>query len=890
MKIIEVRDGFIKLEAIEDLSLSGFLLVSSEEKKYIAQIVRLKKTGEYTIAYAKLLYLYDGELRNYDKSLLLKDATITKIGLEFLSQNLLPDNQVVLGGFVEGNQQIVADRSCLNKNLLISVDSIDTNRTILANISKQLDNYVVLDTLGVVQSQKYVAGVDFKLPLNTKTLEFMLEDCLNDATSDSKALVKEIFADLSEYSKTVPFLPFTALKSIVDEMVDKQHVFKLLVLKNKLVKFERQGYFAKDKSETEILLNILSNKNVVIDLSRLEPVFQNRFVELILYTLKINSIQTQLFVEASNALSKKTLKILIAGEFSTTLITHSKFKFLNDIKSMFANYIIEPTFNNNQLFGTYSTFLTSMPKESYLVVGEATRFLPLVSLVKDYELESKQYVVENDDEIFEEVVVQEDAQNEEVSSIFEIKEEQEPSIIAIEKKSEDFIEKVAEEIQEEQNVPEIQLFDANESDEDNNESLSSMSSSQILSIENVIEEQVIEQIENYDKQSSEESFQNIDLSSIEEIPNEQVLDEDASSIDLVEELAEDTVEEIVEIQEADLEEISSEDSLKEAQDEVILTESETVSEFQEFHTSVDDTKIEEIIELDEFSTKEEDIQTIEVSEEISMMAEEAENLELVETQSEIIEDNDSLDIEILPISSDSTEEIVEAIDLEQDKLVELQEVNEVQEQEITIAEDLALDVIPIVEDDDIAFEEIVELDDAEISDDVVVIDIDESADSLEKEIVEDVDMVYTTMKDDSISDSDLDFIDELNDSSDDEELNIAQDFEEVVELEEGEENDFLEPLEEISDSENNIESEEKDVLETRNASTPIVPVYDAEIPAEDLVSSDPLEQGDTVVHAKYGNGVVEKMIKYGSKTLFSINFDNVGRRLLDPTLTEIKKC
>ena len=890
MKIIEVRDGFIKLEAIEDLSLSGFLLVSSEEKKYIAQIVRLKKTGEYTIAYAKLLYLYDGDLRNYDKSLPVKGATITKIGLDFLSQNLLPNNQVILGGFVEGNQQIVVDRSCLNKNLLISVDSIDTNRTILSNISKQLDSYVVLDTLGVVQSQKYVAGVDFKLPLNTKTLEFMLEDCLNDATSDSKALVKEIFADLSEYSKTVPFLPFSVLKSIVDEMVDKQHVFKLLVLKNKLAKFERQGYFAKDKSETDILLNILSNKNVVIDLSRLEPIFQNRFIELILYTLKSNNIKTQLLVEGSNALSKKILKILITGEFSTTFITHSKFKFLNDIKSMFANYIVEPTFNNNQLFGTYSTFLTSMPKESYLVVGEATKFLPLVSLVKDYELESQQYVVENDDEIFEEVVVQEDAQNEEVSSIFEIQEEQEPSIIAIEKKSEDFIEKVAEEIQEEQNVPEIQLFDANESDEDNNESLSSISSSQILSIENVIEEQVIEQIENYDKQSSEESFQNEDLSSIEEFPNEQVLDEDASSIDLVEELAEDTVEEIVEIQEEDLEEISSEDSLEEAQEEVTLTECETVSEFQEFHTFVDDTKIEEIIELDEFSTKVDEIQTIEVSEEISMMAEEAENLELVETPTEFIEDNDTLGIEILPASFDSTEEIVEAVDSEQDELVELQEVNEVQEQEIAIAEDLALDVIPIVEDDDIAFEEIVELDDAEIPDDVVVIDIDEGADSLEKEIVEDVDMVYTTMKDDSISDSDLDFIDELNDSSDDEELNIAQDFEEVVELEEGEENDFLEPLEEISDSENNIESEEKDVLETRNASTPIVPVYDAEIPAEDLVSSDPLEQGDTVVHAKYGNGVVEKMIKYGSKTLFSINFDNVGRRLLDPTLTEIKKC
>ena len=62
-----------------------------------------------------------------------------------------------------------------------------------------------------------------------------------------------------------------------------------------------------------------------------------------------------------------------------------------------------------------------------------------------------------------------------------------------------------------------------------------------------------------------------------------------------------------------------------------------------------------------------------------------------------------------------------------------------------------------------------------------------------------------------------------------------------------------------------------------------------DIPQEDMVISDPIQQGDTVIHAKYGSGVVEKMIKYGNKTLFSINFDNIGRRLLDPTLTEIKK-
>ena len=165
---------------------------------------------------------------------------------------------------------------------------------------------------------------------------------------------------------------------------------------------------------------------------------------------------------------------------------------------------------------------------------------------------------------------------------------------------------------------------------------------------------------------------------------------------------------------------------------------------------------------------------------------------------------------------------------------------------------------------------------------------------MDKEIIEDVDKVFTTIKEDSISDSDLDFIDELNGNIDDsivEEITLSEGMEELTELNEVEDDEdtgFIEPLEESSNLVQET-AEEREILEKRNTSTPIVPVYGADIPAEDLVLSDPIEQGDTVVHAKYGNGVVEKMIKYGTKTLYSINFDNIGRRLLDPTLTEIKK-
>lgn len=71
----------------------------------------------------------------------------------------------------------------------------------------------------------------------------------------------------------------------------------------------------------------------------------------------------------------------------------------------------------------------------------------------------------------------------------------------------------------------------------------------------------------------------------------------------------------------------------------------------------------------------------------------------------------------------------------------------------------------------------------------------------------------------------------------------------------------------------------------------IVPIYDANENIDIVEGNvESFEQGDKVSHPKYGIGIVEKMIKYGNKTLCSINFENVGRRLLDPAISEISKA
>ena len=97
------------------------------------------------------------------------------------------------------------------------------------------------------------------------------------------------------------------------------------------------------------------------------------------------------------------------------------------------------------------------------------------------------------------------------------------------------------------------------------------------------------------------------------------------------------------------------------------------------------------------------------------------------------------------------------------------------------------------------------------------------------------------------------------------------------------------PIEEQIEKPQNISNKNEEKLETKQAQTPIVPVYSAEIPDEDIVESDNIKQGDKIIHSEFGQGIVEKLISYGERVLCSVNFEQVGRRLLDPKISEIKK-
>ena len=822
MKILEVRDGFVKFEADNSVYLSSFIQIDGIEKRYIAQVTQLKRSGENSIAYAKILFLYDGSLQPYDKTLPSKESEIKEFTFDILNNSINAKTPVIAGETLGKGVSIIIDASSFDKKMLASIDDKQENNIIARNLVKQFNNLdknvLIIDTLGVIDAKKITAGVDFKLPLDTASLAFMYQDCLNDATADSKSMIIEIFKDLSDYSQTVPFVPFGALKSIVDDMVDKSHVFKLLVLKNKLAKFDKLGYFAANKQEVDKIDAILNSKCAIIDLSKLDTAFQNRYLAF-LYEKLQQKPNTQVILELSNVISKKNLKNILSSEnIPTTFITHPRFKYLNDIKNLFDNFIISPSFTNNEIFSIYSSFLKAMPKQTYLITGEAVNYIPLVSTLKvinevipsqpeTFEEEEKEIPVSEPEEVQEELPIEEPEEEEEEEEIVqeddseleEISEEDEPEIIE---------------------EPQITNEEILANIEEKSEAVITEAAKDLTPPENMFGEE-----ENI-AEPAEESLQ------LEEDQEEQL------TINA-------EYETILEEQE--------EQEPQEEYDEIPITESfdtvqENIEEIEDYIPETDENDFEELSINEEFEQQE------------PLVEQEAE---------EEIEMPEGFDLDI-----DSTQ----MLDAEEET------------EELTV-NDNDVDVLPIAENN-YELEDIVELNPDEADENDIVIDMeedteDELPENIDEQIVKDVDKVFTTRKDDDISDSDLDFIDELN-NDDGNLLEEVSDSDAVLEeLSESDENDGI--LEEPQEQLELKDDSDDEILETRSSSTPIVPVYDADIPQEDLVMSDPIQQGDTVTHAKYGSGVVEKMIKYGNKTLFSINFDNIGRRLLDPTLTEIKK-
>ena len=278
--------------------------------------------------------------------------------------------------------------------------------------------------------------------------------------------------------------------------------------------------------------------------------------------------------------------------------------------------------------------------------------------------------------------------------------------------------------------------------------------------------------------------------------------------------------------------------------------------------------------LDEMLAEEEQQNHVEEIPE-SVQFEEIEN-----TVEEVVETIDDVEQEIiLEDESETPIQDVEEIEDVVDNVVD-DVVDEVQED---IQQEVQEDIIDVVENDVVQIEEV---DMSGIEEEIItektpefLLDEEEFFNVQETEIQEELDTQEELVQEEYIQDETL-VEEETSDLMiEDEEEQTEQDEYNEEQVEYADQTEQIEDVEEIEIDESIDEQENPNLV-----------VYETDVQQKLNKEDLPFDVGDKVYHPKHGNGIVQGFTNYSDKILFcQIEFENVGRRILDPRVAQLEK-
>lgn len=857
MRILEVKNNLVKISfnADEHLVLSGFVIIEDVNTPYVAQVVNLKAddTGNYAIV--KLIFTFnsDGIVSNYDGSIPSLEAIVTLLPSEELLDILPVNNPLKLGVLAQQAFLLNLDQTLLKKDLIVCSDKNENTSILVNNIIKQLQRnnqkVIVCDIDDSIDHEdKFIFTEDFKLPLNYDTINYIWENELTDVDATSKAVIQDIFLEVQEYAKTTPhkYIPFNTFIEVVDAQYKETGIPELVLLKNKLIKYEENNVFANDYAEFEALGEFLQkNISTVIDISTaINPKLQKQVIEYIYEVMHSMRESIIAITPVNNANSdKKLLKLFYApGNVFTTVVCSHEYKYISELKQIARNMILFQPQTIQHDFASYNTYLNKLNSDEFIVYGELTQNIPLI--VQSMQLEALDTL---ERKLAEEKRIAEERQKEFEKAQAELEAASKPVMTPL--------------ISDEELMP--------DNIEEDNTIITSEAESDTIN-DNPDDMHFIEENEPEPQEIEEEltvDTTNEDFSAYEEPYNEVVIEEEQPDGTEIEEevlppdeaLPEEPQSEITDSIE---EEITIEEPLPENPYQNIFDSQNPFPDSEDKPEPITDNAARDVDEYIIYNDKKDEIPSID-----EVIARE---------EQEKLLNNSDVDTEN---SNDGPEEVQEIQYIEPEE----------EEDNSVIIEEFHHDAEESSEQPTISTEdEVIQENEDELQPHTITIE-NEPQDFAAFEEIPQNDNKYVGLNDfeeapaqteDTLTEDDLNFIDELN----------LDNTEQATETQ----NEPAEPIEEMQPEQPVQQQEHHETEESINFDEPpIVPIYSADDNEDiDIVegATETFEQGDKVSHPKYGIGIVEKMIKYGNKTLCSINFENVGRRLLDPAISEISKA
>ncbi len=784
MRIIQTVNDTIRLlfnPKTETFSLSDFLLVRDVEENFLAQVIEVyddKFDQEANVAKIRLVYriVNGNEIVPYDNYTPSRECEVAKIKQSEIEKCInLNKKTIPLGKNYRSKEKMEINTDFFENNCVIFADKYEQSNQIAQNLAPKLSghkNVLILDFSGTCYLENvnnYIAGENFKIPLSSKTIDYIQQKTLMRAKFETQVVLDEIYEEVKNFliENNEDYIPYQRFLKVIHNQCKQTPSVELLVLINWLKKYNRENIFAKNKREFENLFKSLQkNKITVLDLSNIKTEWQKDYLEYI-----IENIQNEVFVLVrlnDNNVNNEILNKIYLKKPNISFIPSFAYgyKKASYIMEFAQNYILMPTLNPKRDFSHATFQIQSLNQESYMLFGEDTRNF-IFTLENEAILKKRKDKDDDSDKMF----ISLNLQLEDMTAL-----ELRPNNFEL-KQSQPRRKRLQEE---------IKLSDVLGNDKK----------------------------EDFEEEEKEELTipYNVQEGTIEDIEEKETIVEAA-----VEEIIEEAPEEIVEENEANFLDILGEDELDYFEQEEIKVEEKK--------------EIEEVIEA-------------EVIEEI----EENKIEEIEEKEIEIPKLKEVEDDGIKAISQPSIEATSEL-----EKFAQTQEEDEEETKEEVIVE--------------------------EIFDESILDEIDEINQQQEKEEIEETKEIVSTIIEEAKEEVIEEKIKELNRKEDED---LDKKFDEIMNeaKDSSSKNDTLKINDKVVID---LESIKKEVKNKE----PKLPIFTDEEENVSEVPNNAFVEGGKVKHESYGVGNILKVINYGTRCLLQIEFEEVGKRLLDPKIAKL---
>ncbi len=388
---------------VEDFRLFDFLMVKSDNNRYIAQIIEIydnKFDASQNIAKLKLFYKIaeNNEVMPYDNFTPNRECEIVKVKQEEIENFINQDKKTfIFATNTKTSCSLDVQYDFFNNNAIILADKIENANAISLNLAKNLStekNVVIIDSTGILEfenAKKIKASKNFRMPLNYTTIDFIFDKCLSDASLEFQAIGGEIINEIKKFAKKQEngFIPFNAFTRVLLEQYKATPYPELKVLLTRLKRFQMDEIFARTKKDNETLFKTIEkNPITILDLSGIEASWQKAYLEYIvedtnqeIYLItRINdeNCDVDLINEIYN--QKKNIKFIPNVSYN--------YKKLPSIMQYCKNYVLLPSLYQRTDFLDANFALSNLISEGCIIFGENTD--DFLYLAKDYELETQE--------------------------------------------------------------------------------------------------------------------------------------------------------------------------------------------------------------------------------------------------------------------------------------------------------------------------------------------------------------------------------------------------------------------------------------------------------------------------------------------------------------------